>query len=205
MPVESVYENIRNILIRIEEIKRRFGVSRVQYGSSFGEQLRQQVNKTGVNNTVDERKDGSETSDGDSVLDESRARIYGPIIEAVSKKYGIPSELIRAVVKQESNFNVNAISRKGAMGLMQLMPQTADLLGVQNPFNPEENIVAGTRYLVDLINRYGGNLNKALAAYNAGPRNVEDEIPDIEETRSFVDSVLRSYEEFSRYGEEEGL
>lgn len=205
MPVESVYENIRNILIRIEEIKRRFGVSRVQYGSSFGEQLRQQVNKTGINNTVDERKDGSETSNGDPVLDESRARIYEPIIEAVSKRYGVPPELIRAVVKQESNFNVNAISRKGAMGLMQLMPQTADLLGVQNPFNPEENIVAGTRYLVDLINRYGGNLNKALAAYNAGPHNVGDEIPDIEETRSFVDSVLRSYEEFSRYGEEEGL
>jgi soluble lytic murein transglycosylase-like protein len=202
MPVESVYENIRNVLTRIAEIKRRFGVFRVQYGSSFDDQLRQQVNKT---KTGDEVENGAEISTGNPGIDESRARIYEPIIEAVSKRYGIPAELIRAVVKQESNFNVNAVSRKGAMGLMQLMPQTAELLGVQNPFNPEENIVAGTRYLVDLINRYGGNLNKALAAYNAGPQNVEDEIPDIEETRSFVDSVLRSYEEFSRYGEEEGL
>lgn len=200
MPVESVYQSIQNVLMRIEEIKRSFGSIKMQYGPSFDEQVRRKLDSG-----EDNGKEEAQAAAGGRQVDESRAQVYEPIIEAISKRYGIPSELIRAVVKQESNFNVNAVSKKGAMGLMQLMPQTARLLGVTNPYDAGENIQAGTRYLVDLINRYGGNLNKALAAYNAGPEKVGDEIPDITETKNFVDSVLRYYEEFSKYGSEEGL
>ncbi|MCK4923843.1 MAG: lytic transglycosylase domain-containing protein [Spirochaetes bacterium] len=130
---------------------------------------------------------------------------YDEIIEAAAEQYRIPSALIRAVIKQESNFNAEAVSHKGAMGLMQLMPGTADLLGVDNPFDPEENLFGGTQYLVDLLGRYGGNLNKALAAYNAGPNRVQDNIPNFQETRNFVDSVLYYYESFSKTTDEEGF
>jgi soluble lytic murein transglycosylase-like protein len=91
------------------------------------------------------------------------------------------------------------------MGLMQLMPETARSLGVEDPFDPEENIFGGTRYLVDLINLYEGNLNKALAAYNAGPQRVTTRVPNIPETRGFVDAVLHFYEDYSKTTDEEGF
>jgi soluble lytic murein transglycosylase-like protein len=82
------------------------------------------------------------------------------------------------------------------------MPRTADLLGVENPYDAEENILGGTRYLRELINLYEGNLNRALAAYNAGPERAKGGIPDIKETKNFIDSVLRNYNRFSQYREE---
>ena len=88
---------------------------------------------------------------------------------------------------------------------MQLMPVTAEVLGVENPFDIEENIFGGTRYLRELINRYDGNLNRALAAYNAGPQRVKGVIPNISETVNFIDSVLRNYETFSKYEDNEGF
>jgi soluble lytic murein transglycosylase-like protein len=82
------------------------------------------------------------------------------------------------------------------MGLMQLMPETAAMMGVQNPFDAAQNILGGTRYLRGLLDLYGGNLNNALAAYNAGPGQVADRVPDIPETRSFVDAVLDAYQRY---------
>ena len=115
-------------------------------------------------------------------------------IEMASKKYKISSNLIRAVIKNESNFNAQAISSKGAKGLMQIMPETAKTLGIRDVFSIQENIEGGTRYLRQLMDRYQGDLVKTLTAYNAGPSRVNGEkIPNIRETRQYIERVVDSY------------
>jgi hypothetical protein len=109
------------------------------------------------------------------------------IIEKSSKEHGIDADLIRAVIRAESDFNPKATSPRGAMGLMQLMPETARDLGIEDPYDPSQNVTAGTRYLKMLIDRYKGNVNVALAAYNWGMGNVErnpGRLP--EETRNYI-------------------
>ena len=114
-------------------------------------------------------------------------------VELASKKYVVPENLITAVIKNESNYNPGAISPKGAQGLMQLMPQTAKELGVTNPFDINENIDGGTKYLSQLMGRYDGDLIKAISAYNAGPSQVSTGVPDLKETQSYVKKVMHSY------------
>ena len=123
---------------------------------------------------------------------------YEPMIVTASQRYSVDPNLVRAVIKAESNFNHRAVSPKGAMGLMQLMPETAQKMTVANPFNPEENIHAGVRYLVELLHLFNWNLPLALAAYNAGPERVigRNEIPPIEETRNYVKRVRMYYRDF---------
>lgn len=94
------------------------------------------------------------------------------IIDNKATQYGVPTQLIRAIIKAESNFNTNVVSNAGAMGLMQLMPATAKGLGVVDAFDPEQNIDGGVRYIKYQLDRFGGNLDLALAAYNWGPNNV---------------------------------
>ncbi len=117
------------------------------------------------------------------------------IVEEKAKIYGIDAKLIKEIIKEESNWNVYAVSPKGAMGIMQLMPSTALLLGVKNPFDPQENIDGGIRYIKYLLDKFQGNINLALAAYNAGPNLVESlgRVPKITETIQYVANITRRY------------
>jgi soluble lytic murein transglycosylase-like protein len=119
---------------------------------------------------------------------------YDDLIAEHARLHRLPPTLVRAVIQAESGFNRYAVSRKGAMGLMQLMPATARELGVSDPFRPAENIRGGVTYLAGLIARYRGKLELALAAYNAGPARVEQygAVPPYRETRDYVDKVTRA-------------
>ncbi len=127
------------------------------------------------------------------------SRPYDHIIREKALKYGIDPKLVRAIIMVESGFNPRAVSRKGAKGLMQLMPETARRYGVRNIFDPEENIEAGVRHLRELIDRFG-DVRLAVAAYNAGPKAVERYrgIPPYPETRSFVRTVFSLYKRRSK-------
>lgn len=119
---------------------------------------------------------------------------FDHIIDEAANRHGVPPKLIRAVIKAESNFNPRATSSAGAMGLMQLMPATARELGVRQPYDPEENIMAGTRYLRELLDRYHGNIPLALAAYNWGMGNLEKGGALPRETRNYIQRVARFYQ-----------
>jgi soluble lytic murein transglycosylase-like protein len=125
------------------------------------------------------------------------ARPFDREIAAVAKSSLVEAALLHAVISVESNYNPRAVSRKGAMGLMQLMPSTARAMGVTDPMDALQNIRGGARYLRSLLDRYADNKTLALAAYNAGPGAVPTQgsgIPQIAETRNYVPAVLHHYE-----------
>lgn len=124
--------------------------------------------------------------------------LFDSHIHDAGRLYGIDPELIKAVIKRESNFDRYARSRKGALGLMQLMPQTAQDMNVTDLFDPRDNIFGGTRYLKWLSNIFSGDIKLILASYNAGPEKVKpiNAVPDISETRLYVQSVLDYYREY---------
>ncbi|HEY2546960.1 MAG TPA: lytic transglycosylase domain-containing protein [Candidatus Acidoferrum sp.] len=121
---------------------------------------------------------------------------FREIVKAAATHYSVDADLITSVIFAESNFDPKAISKKNARGLMQLLPETAARFGVQNIFDPQENIDAGTRYLRDLLQRYNNDMSLALAAYNAGPQRVQQfgRVPPYAETASYIRRVKRAYE-----------
>jgi len=126
---------------------------------------------------------------------------YTPIIEAAARAHGVDSALVHAVISAESGYNQKAVSRTGARGLMQLMPATAERYGVQNIMDPRENIVAGVKYLRDLLQMFQGNMELAVAAYNAGENAViryGNKVPPYAETMGYVPKVLAFYRKFQQ-------
>lgn len=129
-----------------------------------------------------------------------RALSYQGDINKFSTEFRVDSKLIMAVIRNESCFDRSAVSSAGAEGLMQLMPATAKSLGVEDSFNPQQNIRGGTQYLSELVKKYHNNLSLALAAYNAGPGAVAkyDGVPPYPETQKYIERVMKSYRSYLR-------
>ncbi len=128
------------------------------------------------------------------------AKSIEDLIVRLSKKHGVDPALVKAVVEVESDFDPKAMSSVGAKGLMQIMPDTAKDLGIKDPFDPEDNLEGGIRYLKRLLNKYDNDISLALAAYNAGPGNVDKHngVPPFTETRNYVRKVLKLYTKYAQ-------
>jgi len=123
-------------------------------------------------------------------------KLYNPIVQRVAEKHRVDAELIHAIIRAESDYDNFALSEKGAMGIMQLMPDTATQYGVRNVFDAAQNIEGGTKYLKDLIKLYNGKTNLVLAAYNAGQEAVRKyggKIPPYQETRDYISRIMARY------------
>lgn len=151
-----------------------------------------------LNGVTTEEKIEEETEVEKTKEEKKESTDLETIFNSASKKYGVPVYLLKAVAKAESNFNVNNVSKSGAMGIMQLMPETAEELGVKNAFDPEENIMGGAKYLAEKLVEYDGDVDLALAAYNAGSGNVKKYggIPPFEQTQNYVKKVNDYMEEY---------
>lgn len=138
------------------------------------------------------------------VPDRERVALYAGLIRQYARTYNLPEPLVKAIIQAESAFNPTAVSSKGAVGLMQVMPSTAKSIGIAGDLrDPNVNMDAGCRYLAMMLSRFKGQMPLALAAYNAGPENVEqagNKIPDFPETKSYVATVMETMSRFSNKG-----
>ncbi|MBQ6773723.1 MAG: lytic transglycosylase domain-containing protein [Synergistaceae bacterium] len=180
------YTNISRVLSRIEEINRQMTPELFQPQPQTNNRFIDVMNDvTRANNNIPSRSAAGVT--GRTNYTELK-----DIIDSCAEKYNIDSELIRAMIQVESGWDTGAVSNKGAQGLMQLMPRTAAMLGVNNPFDPAQNIEGGVRYISDLTDKYRGDIEKALAAYNAGPTRVDSgNIPEV--SKRYVKNIMSIY------------
>jgi soluble lytic murein transglycosylase len=128
-----------------------------------------------------------------------RSDQFDGLIDKASRDYGVSPRLLKSIIKVESNFNPEAVSKKGAKGLMQIMPQNFSFLDIDDPADPYQNIMGGTRYLKQMLEKYNNDLHLALAAYNAGPAAVDkyNDIPPYRETKDYVRKVKHYFENYA--------
>ena len=195
-------EGVYSCMERITEIKKRFGLM------NENAKTNQETEVSGSEGDL-KRTFSEILSDRTGVSSSQQGNLskgdIENLIEKISIKEGVSPSLVKAVVENESSYNTMAVSPKGAMGLMQLMPETAKELGVNDSFSAEENIEGGIKYLKGLLNKYQWDYKKALAAYNAGPKLVDsyNGVPPIKETADYVKRVLDSYRKEQESVEEE--
>ena len=167
-----------------------------EFENSLKEALSKNTTETTSVNSVNKNEihpylQMNDTSEISNYVDPLKKELISKAVKTASQKYNISEDLINAVIKVESNYDPYSISNKGAMGLMQLIPQTAYDMGVLEPFDIDSNIDGGAHYLKLMLDRYNGNVEKALAAYNAGPQRVDEAggIPNIKETVDYVKKI----------------
>ncbi len=179
----KITNSINSIESRIKEIESRIGRTEKTAASQ---------EKSFVEIMEQENKEKEEKL----LHSKSKTNNIDEIIKKISRKYGVDDKLIGIIAETESNKNGKAVSGKGAEGIMQLMPATSKMLGVKNPFDVEENIEGGVKYLKTLLEKYNGNIEKALAAYNSGPGKVEkyNGLPPYKETQNYVKKIMEQYE-----------
>ena len=195
-------EGVYSCMERISEIRKRFGLMNENAKANQNAEVAGSEGdlKRTFSEILSDRTGVSSSQQGNMSKDDIEN-----LIEKISIKEGVSPSLVKAVVENESSYNTMAVSPKGAMGLMQLMPETAKELGVNDSFSAEENIEGGVKYLKGLLNKYQWDYKKALAAYNAGPKLVDsyNGVPPIKETAEYVKRVLDSYREEQESVEEE--
>ena len=187
--------NISRVLSRIEEINRRLMSDIYQQTSPMKSRFVEVLND--VNRA--KMSSASRNRSGSSISGKTNYDALKDVINECAEKYNIDQELIRAMIQVESGWNTDAVSNKGAQGLMQLMPRTAAMLGVTDPFDPVQNIEGGVRYISDLTDKYRGDIEKALAAYNAGPARVDSgNIPEV--SKRYVRNIMSIYRKLREVG-----
>ncbi len=187
------FTNISKVLNRIDEINRQMMPDMYQQTQPLRSRF------VDVLNDVNNAQRNARTRSRSNISGKTNYDELKDVINECAEKYNIDQELIRAMIQVESGWNTDAVSNKGAQGLMQLMPRTAAMLGVEDPFDPVQNIEGGVRYISDLTDKYRGDIEKALAAYNAGPARVDaGNIPEV--SKRYVRNIMSIYRKLREVG-----
>ncbi len=184
--------NMQNAMKRISQIQKNIQSFMKPFSKANNKNT---VKKGNFKQIINNRMNVNNNTNITAADKNSPAAKYDKIIKQASEKYGLPQSLIKAVIKVESNFNTRAVSKAGAMGLMQIMPVNFKNLGIKDPFNAEQNVMAGTRFLKELFNRFR-DMDKALAAYNAGPNRVSKYGIPFKVKRNYVDLVNKYLKQY---------